>query len=383
MRHRPSIAFLALALATGCAADSGRADATGRSGGPTFEAWRDGLEREPGPHGVWIVDGDHPIATEKRLRDRWERRTREDGLAIAVIQGRDAVWGSGQKHDLTYCVSREFGARHGEVVAAMAEAAAAWMAVADVGFAHVPEVDGRCDGADDAVLFDVRPGAGGTYLARAFYPFNARPHRVVRINEPSFGVRAPLSLAGILRHELGHVLGFGHEHARAEARGCDEARELSAVTDYDAASVMHYPHCAGGGNHAMTISPLDAEGAAAVYGPPGAGADAPRTAPVGTPYSGSASGSVPAGRAVRLAPFAVLPGSDFRATLSGEGDADLYLRFGAPPTEDAYDCRPFAETSDERCDQVVPEGLTEAHLLIRGRTDATFEIALEWMGPMR
>ncbi|NVJ24700.1 M4 family metallopeptidase [Myxococcus sp. AM011] len=37
-------------------------------------------------------------------------------------------------------------------------------------------------------------------------------------------------------------------------------------------------------------------------------------------------------------------------TLSGgRGDADLYVRFGAPPTKDAFDCRPYLGNSEESC----------------------------------
>jgi M6 family metalloprotease-like protein len=49
-------------------------------------------------------------------------------------------------------------------------------------------------------------------------------------------------------------------------------------------------------------------------------------------------------------PFTVLPGESLVATLTGTGgDADLYVRQGAPPTTDFFDCRPFTITSNEQC----------------------------------
>jgi len=42
-------------------------------------------------------------------------------------------------------------------------------------------------------------------------------------------------------------------------------------------------------------------------------------------------------------------GADFSAVLSGTGDADLYVKKGAKPTEAAYDCRPYKGTSEETC----------------------------------
>jgi len=36
-------------------------------------------------------------------------------------------------------------------------------------------------------------------------------------------------------------------------------------------------------------------------------------------------------------------------TMAGTGDADLYARKGAEPTESDWDCRPYSTTSDEQC----------------------------------
>jgi len=38
----------------------------------------------------------------------------------------------------------------------------------------------------------------------------------------------------------------------------------------------------------------------------------------------------------------------------GSGDVDLYLRHGAPPTQDDYDCRPFLEGNEETCAAATP-----------------------------
>ncbi len=49
----------------------------------------------------------------------------------------------------------------------------------------------------------------------------------------------------------------------------------------------------------------------------------------------------------------------------GTGDADLYVRFGAEPTTDTYDCRPWLNGNDESCDFDDPQAGTW-HIMIRG-----------------
>jgi hypothetical protein len=38
------------------------------------------------------------------------------------------------------------------------------------------------------------------------------------------------------------------------------------------------------------------------------------------------------------------------AMTGGTGDADIYVRFGAPPTTSAYDCRPYTASNNETCE---------------------------------
>ena len=140
----------------------------------------------------------------------------------------NAVWNETEKRNLSYCVSRDFGARYDQVVAAMANAAGAWEAVADIDFVHDATHDSNCTAANHQVVFDVRAVTGARYLARAFFPDNARSSRNVLINDSSFNLdpNGNLTLVGILRHELGHTLGFRHEHTRPESGTCFEDSNL-------------------------------------------------------------------------------------------------------------------------------------------------------------
>jgi hypothetical protein len=56
----------------------------------------------------------------------------------------------------------------------------------------------------------------------------------------------------------------------------------------------------------------------------------------------------------QLGPFNVAAGTTLTATMTGDGDADLYVRKGAAPTASTYDCRPYRDGSAEDCAIVGP-----------------------------
>jgi hypothetical protein len=103
------------------------------------------------------------------------------------------------------------------------------------------------------------------YLARAFFPSSSRRSREVLISTSSFGNIAPWTLTGVLRHELGHTIGFRHEHTRPESGTCFEDNNWRALTAYDASSVMHYPQCNGTQTGDLVLTNLDKQGATALY----------------------------------------------------------------------------------------------------------------------
>ena len=361
----------------------------------SFQAFEAITYREP-ESGIYIVDGDTPVDDIKKLEEFYVEHVQQGALAVGQQGGTDAKWSDAQKHALTYCVSTTFGARHDQVVQAIADAHDAWEAVADVKYQHIAAEDANCNAQNTKVLFDVRPtNSGGGYLARAFFPNDSRASRNVLIDNGAFGNNGPTTLTGILRHELGHTIGFRHEHTRPEAGQCFEDNQWRALTPYDSASVMHYPQCNGTGDKTLSLTAMDIQGAALLYGAPQGGGGpgdpsppdpsppdpGPGNPPGGTPSTLSWSGNVAAHQANVHAPIDVLAGTTFQVTMTGSGDPDLYVRFGDVPTRTKWDCRPYKTGPNESCNLTVPQGQTKAFVLVNGYAAGQFNIAVSYTAP--
>jgi hypothetical protein len=244
----------------------------------TLAEFRAAAYQEPDT-GLWITNGDELAETEADLQAAFDRFQAGAAMAAAAAEpvtrhplivntvgGADDRWSSATAVNLTYCISSSsFGSRYSAVVSAMNAATAAWEGTANVNFVHASTQDGSCTSRNNNVVFDVRQVSTTQYLARAFFPSTSRRGREVLISTSSFGNITPYTLAGILRHELGHAIGFRHEHTRPEAAACFEDNNWRALTAYDAASVMHYPQCNGTNNGDLVLTSLDKTGARALY----------------------------------------------------------------------------------------------------------------------
>ncbi|MEZ4363765.1 MAG: M57 family metalloprotease [Kofleriaceae bacterium] len=226
---------------------------------------------------TYVIDGDQLVENEAQMRQMYERflasvnavesglRTVQQGLIVNTVGGADDKWNASQAANLTYCVSsKSFGSNYAAVVAAMNAATADWESSARVNFVHSSSLDGNCSSRSN-VVFNIRSVRTSQYLARAFFPSTSRRGREILISTSSFGNINPWTLTGILRHELGHTIGFRHEHTRPESGVCFEDNNWRALTTYDSASVMHYPQCNGTQNGDLTLTARDRAGAAALY----------------------------------------------------------------------------------------------------------------------
>lgn len=337
--------------------------------------------------GIFIVDGDVPMTNIKKLREFYEQNVQSGQLIIHRNGSVDAKWNDRDKVALTYCVSTRFADRYDTVVRAMNEASSAWEAAGNVDFIHHPQEDANCTASNGNVMFDVRPVRRfGLYLARAFFPGEERKKRNILIDGSAFDPSDAADLVGILRHELGHTLGFRHEHTRPEAGKCFENDDWRALTSYDPGSVMHYPQCNGTGDWSLTLTDLDRQGVASVYGlaavagsrpppPPPSGGEAPSV------QTYTETGSIKPSKWKHLMTVAVQPKTTLTVTMTGSGDPDLYVRFGAQPTKSEWDCRPYGESAEESCALTVPPGVETARVSVRGHEAGTFKVVYEWTPP--
>ena len=243
--------------------------ATNSSGAPSYKEFKASTFRDVDSQ--YIVNGDEPAANDGELRQFYDRmmgpkKTSKDGLIVNTVNGRDDKWSASQALNLTYCVTTKFGSNYAAVANAMEQGAALWEnATTKVEFTHVASADTNCTVRNNAVLFSVEPTNTAQYIARAFFPSSADRNRNILVNATSLQNSGNWEPGDILGHELGHSLGFRHEHTRPEAGTCFEDNNWRPLTPYDSTSIMHYPQCNGGSSD-LEFSASDANGVRALYG---------------------------------------------------------------------------------------------------------------------
>lgn len=193
------------------------------------------------------------------------------GLIAGTKDGKIMRWKPGAV--LTYRVARDsFGgnaAHYKMVVDSVQAATREWETTCGINFEHRASLDAKPGAGREGLLFVVKEfNAAGKFIASSFFPSDP-PERRVLLIDPSYYTTS-FDKVGVLRHELGHILGFRHEHIRNEAPPVcpnEPLWDTQVLTAYDPTSVMHY-FCGGLGTNALKISALDRKGAQQVYGPP-------------------------------------------------------------------------------------------------------------------
>src|SRR6266478_7136140 len=223
----------------------------------------------------FVVEGDL-LLTEQELRSYLVTNAQGEKpaavspeLLVNTHNGDRDYYRDLAKRNLSYAVDRKtFTAQEYTLVLKnMGQAGKAWeSACADcqIHFTHVPQADD--DPQPEKVNFIVRKhDSKGEYIAASFFPHDDASRRNLNIDPAYFTTRA--DKVGVLRHEMGHILGYRHEHIRGISGCYFEDNFWQPLTPYDPKSVMHY-FCGGGGSLQLELTALDRSGHRALYGGP-------------------------------------------------------------------------------------------------------------------
>jgi|GEM_PF-2064846 len=151
---------------------------------------------------------------------------------------------------------------------AMYKAVSDWMATCNVNLKHIVNLDAELSGfsnPNDLTFVIKKVNVNGNFIANSFFPNSPKTRRKILIDSSFFST--DFSQSGVLRHEIGHILGFLHEHIHTEALPVCEYEPRGAAIDlneYDPKSVMHY-FCCRVGTKELLISENDKIGAAIYY----------------------------------------------------------------------------------------------------------------------
>jgi hypothetical protein len=256
--------------ACGGTTSSSSTDSSTPSGPPiSWEQFRDSAYKEPWAGGHYLVDGDIPLSDEKELREYYDSWSdSKNALTVAQVFGTDDIWPFSGRFDLTYCIGSSTGTHKAAVQTALDAATRSWGDIVGIRFTYLPSEDANCTATNANVLFDVQEVPDDGFFASSFFPDDTRDARHLSIRPTAYTTTAGgRDFEGIMRHELGHTLGFRHEHIwltpTCTGESTDNARE---VTPYDVNSVMHYPQCRPSGTGGYRQTTMDYEGAISLYG---------------------------------------------------------------------------------------------------------------------
>lgn len=275
-----SLALVTLAVLSlpGCMGDADNFvdENTGEAGDISFDDFVASEVTYDEATGHYVVEGDIIMNDLEDVERYWAENLQPGALTIHTLSlGARDRWSDAQKFDISYCIDKNgfSTSQYAEVQAAMRVATAEWEKSAMVNFNYKSDQDSNCadnGSLNNNVKFEVHFGGdSGTTTASMNFP-NERGtfERELMVYRGAWNA-SPKTLTGILMHELGHGLGFPHEHNRTSC-ATDASSDVEELTDLDVESVMFYRQLTSCGAtwRDYSLSTSDRNGAALVYGAP-------------------------------------------------------------------------------------------------------------------
>jgi hypothetical protein len=168
--------------------------------------------------GAYVVEGDMTFPSKTELSRYYSSNSTQGPMATLLLGGTAKSWNATDRINLSYCVSSSgFGSNYSAVLNAMSTAAAYWEQTANVHFEYLPAQDSTCTNSNSNVTFNVSADNTMNYNALSFFPGYPRANRQLIINYARSTGLGARTLTGVLVHQLGHVLGFIHDHVYCDS----------------------------------------------------------------------------------------------------------------------------------------------------------------------
>jgi hypothetical protein len=219
----------------------------------------------PAGSGRYLVEGDLPLAREeissylKGLKYPEKTSIRSQELVVNLVGGRFDYLVTQAKRHITYTFDQ-----------ASFPSADAFQVVRRYFRKAADDWIGACPQCGITFTETAAPGAfviryeniEGGPIAQGFFPSTVE--RTLRIFPGYFRSDLEFDPIGVLRHEIGHILGYRHEHIQ-NIPGCfTEGTDWLALTPYTPDSVMHY-FCGGRGSFDLSLRENDKKGHRCLY----------------------------------------------------------------------------------------------------------------------